>query len=167
MACAAVTCPRNEVTMPPDDFDRLPPVAALVRRPDADIWHGVMASLRDAGFGDLLPGHLAVFAYPGPDGQQPGVLANRATASKQAMNHLLQQLESSGYLVREPRVGDQRTRMVRLTEQGRRVEAVIQQTLTEVDREWRAALGDEVHARMVRGLQRLHEMLDDQLPSSG
>jgi DNA-binding MarR family transcriptional regulator len=138
-------------------------VAALLRRPAVVVQHEVMASLHAAGFDDVLPGHLAVFAYPGPHGQRPGVLAARSDASKQAMNHLLHQLESDGYLVRERRSGDQRSRVVLLTDQGRRVDAVIQQTLTEVDAEWREALGDEVHERLARGLRQLHAVIDDQL----
>ena len=152
--------------MPLDETDRLPPVAGLLRRPAVVVRHEVMASLHAAGFGDVLPGHLAVFQHPGPDGQRPGVLAARTEASKQAMNHLLHQLEAGGYLVREQRSGDQRTRVVRLTEQGRRVDAVIRQTLLEVDDEWRQALGDEQHARLSRGLQQLHDLIEARTPSS-
>lgn len=92
--------------MPTDDSDRLPPVGALLRSAVL-VRHEVMANLHTAGFEDLLPGHLAVFAYPGPDGQRPGVLAARTDASKQAMNHLLHQLEVGGYLTCGPRWGDQ------------------------------------------------------------
>jgi DNA-binding MarR family transcriptional regulator len=148
--------------MASDDPDRLPPVAALLRRPAVVAQHEVMMSLHEAGFNDVLPGHLAVFAYPGPEGQRPGVLAARSDASKQAMNHLLHQLESDGYLVREHRSGDQRSRVVRLTEEGRRVHAVIQRALIEVDAEWREALGDEQHARLARALRELHGVIDSQ-----
>src|SRR5262245_55523824 len=70
----------------------LPPVGALLRRPALLVRRRVMTGLHSAGFSDLLPGHLAVFQYPGPDGQRPGVLASRSELSKQAMNHLLTQL---------------------------------------------------------------------------
>ncbi len=42
----------------------------------------------------------------------------RTHASKQAMNHLLHQLEAGGYIVREAHPDDRRTRVVRLTERG-------------------------------------------------
>jgi hypothetical protein len=32
---------------------------------------------------------MAVFRYPGPDGERPGIIAERAGMSKQAMNRLL------------------------------------------------------------------------------
>jgi DNA-binding MarR family transcriptional regulator len=126
-----------------------------------------MRSLHSAGFDDVLPGHLAVFQHPGPDGQRPGVLAARTEASKQAMNHLLHQLELAGYLTREPTSGehDHRTRVVRLTERGREADAVIQQAITRVDEDWREALGDDLFTRIGEGLERLHRVLEAQLNS--
>ncbi len=123
----------------------LPPVGALLRRPAVIVRHEVMASLHEAGFNDVLPAHLGVFQYPGPDGQRPGVLALRTNASKQAMNHLLHQLEAGGYIVRESHPDDRRTRVVRLTERG-----------------WEA-LGDDVYASLAKSLERLQEVLDTQL----
>ena len=96
----------------------LPPVGALLRRPAVVVRHEIMPSLHAAGFDDVLPAHLGVFQHPGPDGQRPGVLALRTPASKQAMNHLLHQLETGGYIVREAHPDDRRTRVVRLTERG-------------------------------------------------
>jgi hypothetical protein len=58
----------------------LPPVGALLRRPAVLVRHEVMTELREAGFDDVLPAHLGVFQYPGPDGQRPGMLAVRTTA---------------------------------------------------------------------------------------
>ena len=119
----------------------LPPVGALLRRPAVLVRHEVMASLHQAGFDDVLPAHLGVFQHPGPDGQRPGVLALRTSASKQAMNHLLHQLESGGYLVREAHPDDRRTRVVRLTERGWAAVGVIRQTMVRLEHEWARALG--------------------------
>ena len=68
------------------DYDHaaLPPVGALLRRPAVLVRHEVMAELHAAGFDDVLPAHLGVFQHPGPDGQRPGMLALRTSASKQA-----------------------------------------------------------------------------------
>jgi DNA-binding MarR family transcriptional regulator len=149
-----------------DEPGQAGPVAALVGRPAVLVRHEVMESLHAAGFHDVLPGHLAVFAYPGPEGQRPGLLASRSHASKQAMNHVLHQLESGGYLTREPSSGDQRTRVVRLTERGRDVDAVIARTVTRLDERWRQALGEELYGRLAEGLDRLHRLLDSQMSSS-
>jgi hypothetical protein len=122
----------------------LPPVGALLRRPAVIVRHEVMAGLREAGFHDVLPAHLGVFQHPGPDGQRPGMLAVRTQASKQAMNHLLHQLESGGYIVREAHPDDRRTRVVRLTQRGWEAAEVIGRTTARVEAEWWEALGAEV-----------------------
>jgi DNA-binding MarR family transcriptional regulator len=138
----------------------LPPVGALLRRPAVIVRHEVMSSLREAGFADVLPAHLGVFQHPGPDGQRPGVLALRTSASKQAMNHLLHQLESGGYIVREPHPDDRRTRVVRLTERGWAAFGVIRSTMVRLEQEWERALGLDVYSGLAHALVRLEEVLD-------
>jgi DNA-binding MarR family transcriptional regulator len=138
----------------------LPPVSALLRRPAVFVRHEVMASLREAGFDDVLPAHLGVFQHPGPDGQRPGVLALRTNASKQAMNHLLHQLEAGGYIYRESHPDDRRTRVVRLTDRGWAAFAVIRKTMARVEAEWHDALGGDVYAGLAKGLEQLGEVLE-------
>ena len=144
----------------------LPPVGALLRRPAVVVRHEVMASLRKAGYHDVLPAHLGVFQYPGPDGQRPGMLAMRTLASKQAMNHLLHQLEAGGYLVREAHPDDRRTRVVRLTARGRAVEGVIQQAMSRLETDWRRALGEETYAGLAAALAKLQDLLERRLSPS-
>ncbi len=142
------------------DESALRPVGALLRRPAVLVRHEVMASLHDAGFDDVLPAHLGVFQYPGPDGQRPGVLALRTHASKQAMNHLLHQLEAGGYLTRESHPDDRRTRVVRLTERGWGAMAVIRDTMARLEREWQEALGPDVYDGLAQALEQLQEVLE-------
>ena len=146
---------RLEKTDPP-----LPPVGALLRRPAVVVRHEVMASLREAGFDDVLPAHLGVFQHPGPDGQRPGVLALRTNASKQAMNHLLHQLEAGGYIFRESHPDDRRTRVVRLTDRGWSALAVIRQTMARVETEWCEALGEDVYSGLAHALEQLQDVLE-------
>jgi DNA-binding MarR family transcriptional regulator len=136
------------------------PVAALLRRPSVLVRHRVIEALTDAGFDDVLPAHLGVFQYPGPDGRSPGVLAARTHASKQAMNHLLHQLESSGYLVRETHPLDRRTRVVRLTERGWSALTVIRETALDLEAEWVAAVGERTYDDLQRSLAALERALD-------
>ena len=146
------------------DYDQaaLPPVGALLRRPAVLVRHELMAALHEAGFDDVLPAHLGVFQHPGPDGQRPGVLAMRSLASKQAMNHLLHQLETSGYIVREAHPDDRRTRVVRLTERGWAAQSVIQQTMARLEQDWYQALGEDVYDGLARALERLQDVLEKQ-----
>lgn len=150
------------------DYDEaaLPPVGALLRRPAVIVRHEVMASLHEAGFVDVLPAHLGVFQHPGPDGQRPGVLATRTAASKQAMNHLLHQLEVGGYIRREAHPDDRRTRVVRLTERGWAAFGVIGETMARLEQEWAKALGEDVYVDLARALAHLEEILDHEVTSS-
>jgi DNA-binding MarR family transcriptional regulator len=140
----------------------LPPVGALLRRPAVIVRHAVMAALHEAGFDDVLPAHLGVFQYPGPDGQRPGVLAARTNASKQAMNHLLHQLEAGGYITRESHPDDRRTRVVRLTDRGWAALAVIRQTMSRLEREWFQELGEDTYSGLAHALDRLQDLLESQ-----
>jgi DNA-binding MarR family transcriptional regulator len=159
------TCPGGQM------YDRqmdaaLPPVGALLRRPAVLVRHEIMQSLHAAGFDDVLPAHLGVFQYPGPDGQRPGVLALRTKASKQAMNHLLHQLEAGGYLTRESHPDDRRTRVVRLTERGWAAAEVIHETTLRLEREWSQALGEAVYEDLARALMKLEGVFDEQVTAS-
>lgn len=140
--------------------DETPPVAALLRRPALLIRHEVLAGLRDAGFADILPAHLGVFQYPGPDGQRPGVLAVRNRTSKQAMNHLLHQLESAGYLTREDHPEDRRTRVVRLTERGWAAARTIEDTVRSIEDAWAELLGEDTYLELRKAMARLEDVLD-------
>ncbi len=135
-----------------------PPVAALVRRPSMRVRHEVMSARRGAGFEDILPAHLGVFQYPGPDGQRPGILAARNHASKQAMNHLLHQLEDGGYILRERHLDDRRIRVVRLTARGRAALEVIDATTAWVEESWVELLGED-YVAVRRGMARLEVLL--------
>jgi DNA-binding MarR family transcriptional regulator len=145
----------------------LPPVGALLRRPAVLVRHEVMADLHAAGFDDILPAHLGVFQHPGPDGQRPGVLAMRTRASKQAMNHLLHQLEAGGYIVREAHPDDRRTRVVRLTDRGWAAQAVIEKTMSRLEHTWYRALGEDVYGGLSHALAQLQEVLERQLNGNG
>jgi DNA-binding MarR family transcriptional regulator len=147
------------------DDATLPPVGALLRRPAVIVRHHVLDALHAAGFDDVLPAHLGVFQHPGPDGQRPGVLARRTAASKQAMNHLLHQLERGGYIRRESHPDDRRTRVVRLTDRGWAAAAVIRQTMMRLEREWAVALGPDVYAALAHALERLEAVLNESVPT--
>jgi len=75
-------------------------IGAMLRAPAEAIHRRIIRDLNEAGFKGLSLPHIAVFRFPGPDGVRPGVLAERAGMSKQAMNRLLGSLEDLGYLIR-------------------------------------------------------------------
>src|SRR5262249_22629000 len=92
--------------------------------------------------------HMAVLQFPGPDGARPGVLADRAGISKQAMNQLLRSLETLGYLARSDDPDEGRARVVHLTKRGRAAYTKIHEILRDVEREWSEELGPKHFAQL-------------------
>src|SRR5213592_5270384 len=95
-----------------------PLIGALLRIPWEDVQRHMLERLHSHGFDDLDAAHLNVFQYPGPQGARPSDLAARLRISKQALNHLLGQLEKLGYLERQPDPDDLRSQRVALTQRG-------------------------------------------------
>jgi DNA-binding MarR family transcriptional regulator len=126
-------------------------IGALLRAPAQAIHRRIINELNAAGFGDLRVPHMAVLQFPGPDGVRPGVLAERACMSKQAMNQLLGSLDALGYLTRSDASDEGRARMVRLTRRGRAAYVKIHEILRDVEREWITELGPR-HFTQLKGL---------------
>src|SRR6516225_11165141 len=116
-------------------------IGAMLRVPAEAIHRRIVRDLTAAGFKGLSLPHIAVFRFPGPDGVRPGVLAERAGVSKQAMNRLLGSLEDLGYLVRSDVPDEGRARIVRFTKRGHAAYAKAIEILHDIEREWRAELG--------------------------
>ena len=95
-----------------------PLIGALVRRPAEAVHLRILREADEAGFTDLVPAHLAVLRYPGPNGRRPSELAAEVGTTKQAMNYLLGQLEQLGYVERRDDPDDQRSKRVHLTARG-------------------------------------------------
>ncbi len=116
-------------------------IGAMLRVPAQAIHRRIIKELNAAGFAELRVPHMAVLQFPGPDGVRPGILAERAGMSKQAMNQLLRSLDALGYLARSDAPGEGRARIVRLTKRGRAAYVKIHEILRDIEQEWRAELG--------------------------
>jgi DNA-binding MarR family transcriptional regulator len=116
-------------------------IGALLRVPSQAIHRRIIAELNAVGFEELRVPHMAVLQFPGPDGVRPGVLAERAGMSKQAMNQLLRSLETLGYVARSDHPDEGRARIVRLTRRGRTAYAKVHDILRASAREWPPHLG--------------------------
>lgn len=123
-------------------------IGALLRVPAQAIQRRIIAELNASGFDDLRVPHMAVLQFPGPDGVRPGVLAERAGMSKQAMNQLLKSLEALGYLTRSDAPDEGRARLVRLTRRGRTVYSKMVVILQGIEREWSTELGAKRFAEL-------------------
>jgi len=127
-------------------------IGALMRMPLDAVLARILLDLHGAGFTDLVPAHLAVLRYPGPENRRPSELAADAGMTRQAMNYLLGQMQQLGYLTRDDDPEDQRFKRVRLTDRGHAAAQTIRATVAEIEGELEQELGP---AR----LDRLRELL--------
>ena len=132
-------------------------IGAQLRVPAQAIQRRLIAELNASGFDDLRVPHMAVLQFPGPDGVRPGVLAERAGMSKQAMNQLLRSLEGLGYLVRSDAPDEGRARIVRSTKRGRAVYAKMLDILRDIERDWSDELGPKQFTELKALLCRVWE----------
>ncbi|HEV2136632.1 MAG TPA: MarR family transcriptional regulator [Terracidiphilus sp.] len=145
-------------------FEENPPVetrnmliGALLRVPAEAIHRRIIRELNAAGFKGLSQAHMAVFRYPSPDGARPGVLAERAGMTKQAMNRLLGTLEDLGYLMRSDAPDEGRARIVHFTKRGHAAYKKAIDILRDTEREWDAELGSKDFAKLKELLFRVWE----------
>ena len=101
----------------------------------------MLERLRVAGYDDIAPAHFNILQHPTPEGLRPSEIAARSQMTKQAANRLIRHLEGHGYLRLEPDPGDQRARIVRLTDRGWALIATIREIVEEVEAEWTERLG--------------------------
>jgi DNA-binding MarR family transcriptional regulator len=134
-----------------------PLIGALVRRPTEAVHMRILREAHAAGFTDLVPAHLSVLRYPGPNGRRPSELAAEVGTTKQAMNYLLGQLEQLDYLRRSDDLDDQRSKRVQLTERGEALRRVIRRTVTRIEKELEAELGTAPYAQLRELLVRLND----------
>src|SRR5512144_1860080 len=132
-------------------------IGALLRVPAQAIHRRIIKELNAAGFEELRVPHMAVLQFPGPDGVRPGVLAERAGMSKQAMNQLLRSLEGLGYVVRSDAADEGRARIIRFTKRGRAAYSKVHDILRDIEREWSAELGPKDFAQLKELLFRVWE----------
>lgn len=131
-------------------------IGTLLSVPALAVQRRIINELNQAGFTELQLFHIPVLRFPGPHGQRPGVLAERAGISKQAMNKLLGSLEASGYLERADLPGEGRARIIRFTERGHAAYAEIYQILKRIEREWSAEIGPRNFAQLKKLLARIY-----------
>jgi len=125
-----------------------PLIGALLRVPFETVRDRMLAGLHERGFTDLVPAHLNVLQYPGPQNQRPSELAARTRMTKQALNYLLGQLERLGYLTRHGDDSDQRSKRIHVTPRGHAAIKAIREIVQEVEAEWEGQLGPRKFAQL-------------------
>jgi DNA-binding MarR family transcriptional regulator len=133
-----------------------PMIGALLRLPWEAVQEHMLERLHADGFADFDASYLIVVQYPGPQGERPSDLAARLRISKQALNHLLGQLEHLGYLERRPDPDDRRSKRIALTPRGTRAATTIRKAVAEMEDAWKQRLGPRRFAQLRALLQELN-----------
>jgi DNA-binding MarR family transcriptional regulator len=149
----------TEVVGPQDagGDDGPPLIGALLRVPWEAVQRQQLERLHDHGFDDFDAAYLQVFLYPGPQDARPSELAARLGMTKQALNHLLGQLERLDYLKRQPDPDDLRSKRIALTRRGIAAIRVIREAVGEVETAWAQKLGAKRFARLRALLLELYQ----------
>ena len=118
-------------------------LAVLLREAFTALNDQAVARLAERGHGAVRVAHGAVFQYLDDAGTTVTALAERAGMTKQSMGELVRHLEAHGYVERVPDPGDGRAKLVRATERGGEVYAIVREF---VDRD-----RDPAHRPLGRG----------------
>jgi DNA-binding MarR family transcriptional regulator len=135
-------------------IERAPYVGALLRLAHREVRTRLLQALAERGLGDISEAYFSLFQYPPIDGMQPAALAKHLGISKQALNHLLGQLEKLGYLERHRERGDRHT-TIRLTERGWQVVESNVATINRIEEDWQRQLGKHRFADLKAALKEL------------
>ncbi|HWB44967.1 MAG TPA: MarR family transcriptional regulator [Hyphomicrobiaceae bacterium] len=131
-----------------------PYIGALLRMAHQKVLARLLQALADRGLGDINQAYFGLFQYPPIDGMRPIDLAKRLGVSKQALNHLLGQLEKLGYLQRRHE-GPNGHATVHLTERGWLVVESNVATIRRLEADWQQQLGKERFASLKAALKEL------------
>jgi DNA-binding MarR family transcriptional regulator len=116
-------------------------LAVLLRETFVALNDWALARLAARGHEVVRAPHGAVFQYLDDAGTTVSVLAGRAQVTKQAMAELVRHLEDHGYVERVPNPQDRRAKLVRTTDRGREVFAVMREQVAELEERVTATLG--------------------------
>lgn len=114
----------------------------------------------EAGAGDITPAQARLLARVGPEGSRLVELAAKSRITKQSAGHLVDQLESAGYLERVPDPNDGRARLVRLTPRAQELVPVANTEVEKVLAQWQSHLGDSRMRQLERALAMIREIAD-------
>ena len=97
----------------------------------------------------------SVVPYVRPEGTRQAEIVEQMGLSKQAVQQLIADLESSGILRRDPDPNDRRSKIVRFTEKGLAAQRDSQTAKRKVEAEFKAELGVEEFDRLVEALRKI------------
>ena len=120
-----------------------PWVGALLRLAWAGVRDHIDEAVKAAGYVDLNRMHVSLFKHPTLDGMRPTGLADELRISKQMVNDVLRDLERLGYIRRDVDPADRRSRLIRLTTKGIKLEDTVRLAARDAEQQLERELGPE------------------------
>ena len=125
----------------------------------------LIAALQDGGHPGFRSRYGAVLANIDADGTRLSTLADRAARSRPYMVELIDELESKGYVRREPDPDDRRAKLVVPTKLGMDTMPVVAGAIDDLEERFRELLGEHQYQAMRRALGELHANFGPKIPS--
>jgi DNA-binding MarR family transcriptional regulator len=126
-----------------DPSERPLPLIRLLQGAFDEFADALDRRVADTEYDDLRISHGCVFGNIDPDGTRLTELAERAHMTKQSVGEVATTLEQRGYVERVPDPSDGRAKIIRLTERGRRAQALGFELIDEIEQAWAARFGAE------------------------
>jgi DNA-binding MarR family transcriptional regulator len=136
-------------------------VGALLRAAWKGVRDHIDEAVKAAGYVDLNPTHVSLFRHPTLDGMRPTDLADEMQLSKQAVNDLLRDLERQGYIRRDVDPADRRSRLIRLTAKGMKLEDTVRLAARDAERQLERELGRDRFRSFREALVEAARILND------
>jgi DNA-binding MarR family transcriptional regulator len=111
----------------------------------------------------IRPAHLQVFGVIKADGSRLTDLADSAGLSLSSMAELVDDLESLGYVLRQPDPSDRRAKLVVLTPSGWRAIKTGRAIIEQIEHDWASRIGHQQFSAMCRTMQDLLDELDQEV----
>ncbi len=116
----------------------------------------LIEALKDGGHPDLRPRYGAVLANVDADGTRLTTLADRAAMSRPSMLEIVDELESKGYVRRQPDPDDRRAKLIVPTKMGMDTISTAAEVIDTLEQRFRELLGEQQYEAMRRALGELH-----------
>jgi DNA-binding MarR family transcriptional regulator len=144
-----------------------PHLGVLLERGRRVLIRSMLERFGAAGFDDLREAHGPLFAFLPPEGARTTRLAERARVTKQSMGELVTELESLGYVRRDPDPTDRRAKVVTFTAKGRRAAKIGVQAVADQERAWADRIGADRVTDLRRSLEEITAGQADEGPPLG
>jgi DNA-binding MarR family transcriptional regulator len=129
------------------------PMIRLLSYGFAEFSEELYRRMKQAGYGDLRPGHGCVFGNIESEGSRLTDMAQRARMTKQSVGEVTTDLERRGYVERLADPNDGRVKIIRLTERGREAQRIGLGLIDEIEHEWAELFGEAEIAALRAALE--------------